>query len=421
MSTVPAGPADSLRHTAPLDLGAERVALLKEHVPGIAELALGAIVEEVPGYSGALRGRMAENIEEAVQIALRSFLNLAARSGDPSAPLGPALQASYDLGRGEARSGRSLDALLAAYRVGARVSWREMSAVAVAAGIEAPVIARFAELVFAYIDGLSAASVAGHADQLATAIRLEERQRERLALALLHAEAPADLARRAERAKWIPPSTLTAVLLPDAQAHGARPMLDPRTLVAGDELPGFAVEEDIVVMLVPDMGGGARATLARLLTGREAVMGPALPWTQAHLSFGRALRGRTLASAGVQTVGEGAMPYDTDEHLADLVLSADPGALADLQRRALAPLSELPPATAGRLAATLRSWLLHHGRRDAVARDLFVHPQTIRYRMGQVRELFGPALEDPRAILDLTVALGVADGAAVATPNTRSG
>ncbi|MDT5289238.1 MAG: hypothetical protein QOF88_4127, partial [Mycobacterium sp.] len=51
------------------------------------------------------------------------------------------------------------------------------------------------------------------------------------------------------------------------------------------------------------------------------------------------------------------------------------------------------------------AWLLHHGRRDDVAAALFVHPQTVRYRMGQLRELFGDDLADPRVVEDLTVAL----------------
>ena len=40
------------------------------------------------------------------------------------------------LGRGEVRAGRSLDVLLAAYRVGARVAWRRFAAGGVAAGLE---------------------------------------------------------------------------------------------------------------------------------------------------------------------------------------------------------------------------------------------------------------------------------------------
>jgi len=65
----------------------------------------------------------------------------------------------------------------------------------------------------------------------------------------------------------------------------------------------------------------------------------------------------------------------------------------------------LPPATAERLAQTLRSWLLHQGRRDEVAADLVVHPQTVRYRMGQLRELYGDRLLDPLFVRALTIAL----------------
>ena len=36
-----------------------------------------------------------------------------------------------------------------------------------------------------------------------------------------------------------------------------------------------------------------------------------------------------------------------------------------------------------------------------------MHPQTVRYRMGQLRELYGKRLEDPRTVLDLTIALAL--------------
>ena len=88
------------------------------------------------------------------------------------------------------------------------------------------------------------------------------------------------------------------------------------------------------------------------------------------------------------------------------MLTADPTALADLRARALQPLAALRPDVAGRLAETLRSWLLHQGRRDDVAAHLHVHPQTVRYRMTQIRELFGDRLRDPAAVRDLVVALG---------------
>jgi len=72
----------------------------------------------------------------------------------------------------------------------------------------------------------------------------------------------------------------------------------------------------------------------------------------------------------------------------------------------LAPLDGLRPATAEKLVDTLRAWLLLQGRRDDVAAALFVHPQTVRYRMGQLRELYGDRLDDPDTVLALLVALG---------------
>ena len=43
--------------------------------------------------------------------------------------------------------------------------------------------------------------------------------------------------------------------------------------------------------------------------------------------------------------------------------------------------------------------------RAAVAAELDVHPQTVRYRVKQLRELFGERLEDPEARFELSLAL----------------
>ena len=74
-----------------------------------------------------------------------------------------------------------MDSLLAAYRVGARVAWRGLAQAAEEAGRSATTMAKFAELLFAYIDELSAASVAGHSDELTNSGRARDRYREVLA------------------------------------------------------------------------------------------------------------------------------------------------------------------------------------------------------------------------------------------------
>ena len=53
-------------------------------------------------------------------------------------------------------------------------------------------------------------------------------------------------------------------------------------------------------------------------------------------------------------------------------------------------------------------WLAEQGRLGQVAERLGVHPQTARYRLARLRELFGDALDDPDARFWLELALRVA-------------
>ena len=376
-------------------LSPEVVAPLRERLPHVATQAIDAIMTEVPTYAEAFAGDLGVKIERAVRTTLGAFLGLVSRAygPEPKSPLGPALEAAYALGRGEARNGRSLDALLGAYRVGARVSWHELAAISVAAGQPAATIAHFAELVFAYIDELSAASVAGYADELASSGRDRIRHLEQLTQALLAGEAEHTIIAAAQRADWPPPRTLTAVLLPEHAVRSVVDLLDRRTLRLSEADPDFSV------LLVPDADGGARAAMLGLLRGQSAVVGPARPWLSAKSSYDRARRTRELPGL---VAGKA---VDTEDHLARLVLTADPQALADLRAKVLEPLSGAGDTSAAKLAETLRSWLRHQGRREDVAAELFVHPQTVRYRMTRLRSLYGDRLLDPEWVSSLIIAL----------------
>ncbi|MDP3712393.1 MAG: helix-turn-helix domain-containing protein [Mycobacteriales bacterium] len=371
------------------------LAALREELPPVAGRTVAAVIAEVPEYADAWQatgtgGGMATTITHAVELALATFLRLAERPDEEDGLLAPALDAAYALGRGEARDTRTMEALLSAYRVGSRAAWRDWSATAVAAGVTAEAVAAFAELVFAYIDSLSAASAAGHADELAKSGRVREKYLERLATALLAGDP--DVERLAELAQWSPPETLTAVVVPAAQARSAAAALDGRSLALSGDVVGLA---DQAVWLAVSPG---RPALLATLRRTPAVVGPTVPWAAVAGSFQRAERALELLPAPAAVL-------DTDAHLAALVVGADPSALADLRAAVLAPMADLRPAAAERLEETLRSWLLHQGRREAVAAELHVHPQTVRYRVQQLRELYGDALTDPAFLRDAVIAL----------------
>lgn len=376
----------------------EVVGALRADLPRVADDVVADVVAGVESYRDALRGQMGATIRQAVQVALDGFIIIASREDGPTTPRAPALDGAYQLGRGEARGGRTPEALLAAYRIGARTAWRHLSASALEAGIGSQELAKFAELVFLYIDELSDASAAGHADELASAGRARQRLLHQLTRHLVRGASPEVIDDASERADWSPPTTLTAVLCPVAQLRALLALLPSTTLVlddVADAIDSSLTLDGRAILLVPDMHDGARAVLRRAAQGRGTVVGPARPWRDVHSSCDRMLRATGLGLTG-----------DTDDHLVPLVLSADPQALADLRASVLRPLEGMRPGTVDKLVQTLRSWVLHHGRREAVADELFIHPQTVRYRMTQLREAYGDRLEDPDTLLALTVALG---------------
>ncbi|MGH3208158.1 MAG: helix-turn-helix domain-containing protein, partial [Trebonia sp.] len=162
----------------------------------------------------------------------------------------------------------------------------------------------------------------------------------------------------------------------------------------------------------PDGPPGAVASSPGLL----AAVGPAVPLTGASASLRWAVQGLALARRGLVRAGSGAEEAAgagpggvvwCEDHLPTLVLLADADLATTLSREALAPLRRLRADQADRLARTLLAWLESADDANAAARRLHVHPQTIRYRVRQVSELFGEALNDPDARFRLLLALRV--------------
>jgi DNA-binding PucR family transcriptional regulator len=129
-----------------------------------------------------------------------------------------------------------------------------------------------------------------------------------------------------------------------------------------------------------------------------------VPLERAAGSIARAQAAFGLQESGVLPT---ASPLVTDAHLTDLLLHGDGALAADLAARALAPLAEVREGTRARLVETLRAWLDEPGQVSRVAERLHVHPQTVRYRMAQLRELFGERLDAPEARFELALALRV--------------
>ena len=290
-----------------------------------------------------------------------------------------------------------MEALLAAYRIGARVAWRRVAeAGARRRASSRDTLVLLAESIFAYIDELSAESAEGYAREQAELAGEAERRRRVLLDLLIRCRRPTrpPSPRRADAAHWPLPRELAALVWSaDAAAEPARRLPLDAIVVA-------ARRRAVRTRSRPRGAGPSRRARARCRghAGR--------PW--ARWSRGRTRRSRCAGprrrSAWPATARRPA-GLAADEHRAALVLRAERRLIDDLALDRLAPLAGETERSRARLTETLRAWLRHDGSVSGAAEELHLHPQTVRYRLGRLRQRFGPALDDPDARFELELVL----------------
>jgi hypothetical protein len=303
------------------------------------------------------------------------------------------------LGRGQARSGAPLAPLLSSYQIGARLAWRHLAEVTLGAGIDGADLAGLAEAVFAFVDELCAASSRGFSIEQAELAAVRDRRRIELVELLLSDRSTSDaVSTAAAAAQWRIPSRAALIMADpdDAVALAAIGRMSSDVLAVREPRRlGAIVPEP------PTQQLAWRAWIERTMRGAVAVIGPAVPIGQLPAAVPIVRTAAALRSSGVLS---GDLLF-AEDHLDAIVVHRDPQLLDHLRDVVLAPLDGLGASSRARLIDTLRAWLRNMGDRAAVAAELRIHPQTVRYRMGQVRALFGGSLDDPSYRARLTLVL----------------
>jgi len=366
---------------------------MRAAVAPLVDTVVAAVRSDHPVYADVLGGPEGTGIRFGIEQAVRAFLESIERGRRLP---GETAEVWRRLGEAEFQAGRSLEELRAAFRTGTRAAWRGAAGLAADAGVPAPAVITLAEAIFVYTDELSADVVEGYLQIQSNEAGERERRRRRLASLLVEAEEhdPEVIARAAELARWPLPRRLAVLAL-----AGETPGAVPRKL----DVDALAVADgDGAWLVIPDPDGpGRRAALRRAVAG-SAALGP----TVAPRAARRSLRWARTALALVE---RGALPDDrptlTSDHLATVILLQDEELARALVSERLAPLDRLPPGERERLTETLTAWLAHQRHTPGIAAALHVHPQTVRYRVGQLREVLGDALETPEGRFELELAL----------------
>ncbi|PJI93416.1 PucR family transcriptional regulator [Luteimicrobium subarcticum] len=181
---------------------------------------------------------------------------------------------------------------------------------------------------------------------------------------------------------------------------------------AGDALVGIHGDRLVVVLGgrgddAEDSAGllGAAQALAPRFGDGPVVIGPVVPSVdEAYRSARAALAGLAAAAAWPQAP----RPVHADELLPERVLTGDTTARRTLVAQAYRPLEQ----AGGAVLETLSGYLGTGRSLEAAARSLYVHPNTVRYRLRKVAEITGWDPLDAREsfVLQVALALGQIDG-----------
>jgi DNA-binding PucR family transcriptional regulator len=131
------------------------------------------------------------------------------------------------------------------------------------------------------------------------------------------------------------------------------------------------------------------------------VVGPTVP----HLfAAGRSARAALAGQSCAQAWPQAPRPVAADDLLAERVLVGDAPARALLLDRIWHPLAS---AGGGALLETASAYLEAAGGLEGTARLLFVHPNTVRYRLGRIADLTGYQLTEAHDAHTVRIALSL--------------
>ncbi|MEE6282357.1 PucR family transcriptional regulator [Georgenia sunbinii] len=168
---------------------------------------------------------------------------------------------------------------------------------------------------------------------------------------------------------------------------------------AKDALVGIQGDRLVIVLGGENLREAAEGLMARLRPG-TVVLGP-----EVHdiADAGRSARAALAGLLAAPAWPDAPELVEADELLPERLLNGDPLARRTLLTDLYRPLA----ATSGPLLETLGEYLSQGRSLEAAARALYVHPNTVRYRLRRITQIIGWDPTSPREGFVLQIAVGV--------------
>lgn len=301
--------------------------------------------------------------------------------------------------RQRARQGFPLDGLLHAYRLGARIGWDVIRDEG--RGLDAEVTLDLAGGLMRYVDLVSTQVAQAYLEESERLLTDVERHHREVAEALLAGGVGAHATiERATRAEVRLAETYWVALV-RAPRHAAEPARGPhpgeparglvRRLRAEPGVLAVRYTDEVLVLLPGDPGVPDRLVALVGPTVPVALAGPAGTGLDQLVREARAVLAAAHLRGLTGRVGLDAVPLEA------YLLGAGDAAAAALIAR-VDQLDEPSGRVPTRLLETLRAYLAHDGSLEACATAMYVHRNTVTYRLRRIRERTGL---DPTRMADL--------------------
>lgn len=378
------------------DTTARITAALRAGLPGLTERVVARIRAEIPFYAEQ-DVVAAEDLRASVSANIGYILDSLAGTATAN------LSAPNATGRTRAAQGAPLAEMLTAYRVGVAELWLALVAAARSLpDVPDRDVTDLAGTVFAVQNTYSDAALAAYRDESREMLRARERERSALVEVILTGGTVKGTLWEVASTLRLPLDGAFLVIAaetepghdPMPRAESALAVLDVRSVWRLD------AELSLGVLSLPDRSrnGAALGVLGRHATRR---VGASPVFAELHqagwaLELARLALGSNPQASGVAQFRDSPI---------DLLVAAAPQAALEAARTVLGPLLELPEDELEPLLGTFEAWLRANGSATAAGAELYVHPNTVRYRLRRIEAGTSRSLASPGQVAELVTAV----------------
>jgi len=320
----------------------------------------------------------------------------------------PSTEGPWETGRRRAAQGMPLPTTLRGYRIGGRFVWNVLlrNSDSTAAAREA--LLRAAEVIWTVVDDFSEALSDAFREAIADQTRHDTQVRTAVLISILDGslgDGPALW--EAAIALGLPHDGDFLVVAAEVRQPGKEPLQRVEQALGGSGVRSawlLDAHRQIGILSLP-LNGSVPAVCGQLAELAEARVGVSRSYADLELTP------QALRQARVACLAAAPGTADVIRHEQQpvaVLLSSTPEAGTAFAHDVLGPVLALPYPDRTPLLDTLRTWLTHDASASATAAALYVHRNTVRYRLRRIEALTGLAMTDPTALARLHVALEAA-------------